>query len=380
MNDRERFLATLRYQPVDRGMICDFGFWPETITTWHEQGLPRHVTYEKYSHEHTDPFFGMDPYSGAGASLNLGLTPDFGWTVLEDRGDHELVRQNDGVTVLRKKTMGSIPEHHGHLLTDRASWEEHYKPRLAIDAPDRYPGDFADWQHKHFSSLPDKPAAVWSGSLYGWLRDWMGVEAISYLVYDDEALFTEMVHTLADLTVHSLNLAFANGARYDAASMWEDMCYNGGPLLTPAIFKRILVPQYRRITDLLHAHGVDIVWIDCDGKIDDLIPLWLSCGVNTMFPIEVGTWGGDPVAMRKQYGRELLLMGGVDKHILAGSHADIEAHVKRLAPLVEQGGYIPMPDHRVPPDVPYRNYLHYLKTARALWGRNHPSLKPLLAD
>ena len=40
MTDRERFLATMHYQPRDRCPICDFGFWPETIDEWHNQGLP----------------------------------------------------------------------------------------------------------------------------------------------------------------------------------------------------------------------------------------------------------------------------------------------------------------------------------------------------
>jgi Uroporphyrinogen decarboxylase (URO-D) len=376
MTQRERFLATMHYQPVDRGMICDFGFWPETIVAWHDQGLPRHVTYDHYNGTHTDRFFGMDNYNGGGPSLHCGLFPAFEEVVLEDRGDHELARQSDGVTVLRKKTMGSIPEHHGHLLIDRASWEQHYKPRLDPSHPDRYPKDWAKWT----SGLvypKEVPQVVWAGSLYGSLRDWMGVEAISYLVYDDEALFEEMVTTMADLIVYSLTLAFAHGAKFDAASMWEDMCYNAGPLLSPSLFKRFLVPHYRRITDVLHANGVDIVYLDCDGKIDDLIPMWLDSGVNTMFPIEVGTWGADPIAMRKKYGRNLRLMGGVDKHLLAGSREPIDAMVHRLLPLVEEGGFIPMPDHRVPPDVPYENYLHYLKTARRVWGRGLPSLRPV---
>jgi hypothetical protein len=40
MTDRERFIATMHYQPRDRAPICDFGFWPETIEEWHKQGLP----------------------------------------------------------------------------------------------------------------------------------------------------------------------------------------------------------------------------------------------------------------------------------------------------------------------------------------------------
>jgi hypothetical protein len=35
MNDRERFLATMHYQPRDRSPIMDFTFWDETIVIWH---------------------------------------------------------------------------------------------------------------------------------------------------------------------------------------------------------------------------------------------------------------------------------------------------------------------------------------------------------
>jgi len=95
-----------------------------------------------------------------------------------------------------------------------------------------------------------------------------------------------------------------------------------------------------------------------------------------MFPVEVGTWGADPVAFRKQYGKDLLMLGGFDKHILAQSKAAIEAEVRRLTPLVEEGGYIGFCDHRVPPDVPLENYVFYLKMVRTLWGKDI-DLKPM---
>jgi uroporphyrinogen decarboxylase len=158
--------------------------------------------------------------------------------------------------------------------------------------------------------------------------------------------------------------------------MWEDMAYRGGPLLSPSHFKKYLSPHYRRITDLLHKYNVDVVWLDCDGKIDDLIPLWLEAGVNCMFPVEIGVWGADPFKYRQKYGRDLLMMGGFDKHILQGSQAGIEAEVYRLLPLVEEGGYIGFCDHRVPPDVSLENYLFYLQTVRRVWGKGL-NLRPM---
>jgi uroporphyrinogen decarboxylase len=188
-------------------------------------------------------------------------------------------------------------------------------------------------------------------------------------VYDDPAWFEEMVVTMADLSVGLLEKIFATGGCFDACSMWEDMCYNAGPLLHPDHFRRYLVPQYRRITELCRRHGCDVVWVDCDGKIDDLLPLWLDAGVNCMFPIEIGTWGADPIIYRQRYGKELLMMGGFDKHILAKTTRDIEAEINRLTPLVEEGGFIPFCDHRVPPNVPFANYRFYAETARRVWGK-----------
>lgn len=72
----------------------------------------------------------------------------------------------------------------------------------------------------------------------------------------------------------------------------------------------------------------------------------------------------DPVELRKQYGKDLLLIGGIDKRALARDEKAIEEEVMRLAPLVEEGGFIYSVDHCVPPDVPLRNYEYYLELVR----------------
>ena len=364
----------MHYKPVDRCPICDFGFWDETIPEWHKQGLPRKVEWKSTAEVYTDQWFGMDSYS-AGGTPDVGLNPQFEWKIIEDLDDHEIIQQGDGVRVLRKKYMGSIPHHVGHLLEDRESWRKYYLPRLDPSNPDRFPTDWDGSVARWKDPNRDIPITAWAGSLFGWLRDWMGLENVVLVPYDDPEWFEEMVTTLADCTIGALTRALETGAQFESGSMWEDMCYSGGPLLGPSQFKQFLVPHYRRITDLLAKHGVDIVWIDCDGKIDALLPLWLDAGVNCMFPIEVGTWGADPVQYRKEYGRDLRMIGGFDKHLLQRSKSGILAEIERFVPLVEEGGFIPLPDHRVPPDVPYDNYLYYLQEARRIWGQG-VNLKP----
>jgi hypothetical protein len=366
MTERQRFNATMHYQPRDRAPVCDFSYWPETIDAWHDQGLPQTVQFAYDGGKGTDAYFGLDRFTSDPVA-NCDLVPAFEHKVLEDRGDHELVRQGDGVIVLRKKKMGSIPMHHAYLLMDRPSWNEHYKPRLDPSNPQRYPKDWDAALRTWTDPNREFPCTLNGGSLFGRLRDWMGLENIALVPYDDPAWFQEMVETLADCIIGTLQRVLATGGTFDSCGMWEDMCFASGPLLSPEHFTHFLVPHYRRITDLLHKHDVDVVWVDCDGKIDALIPLWLDAGVNCMFPIEVGTWKADPVEFRKRFGKQLLMMGGFDKRILMRTPADIEREVIRLTPLVEEGGYIGFCDHRVPPDVPLVNYLFYLDTVRHYW-------------
>jgi uroporphyrinogen decarboxylase len=374
MNDRERFAATMHYQPRDRAPIMDFGFWDETLVLWHDQGLP--VEVDKTNR---DQFFGMDvgiDSPAARTGVGVKLMPTFEERVIEDRGEHEVYQKKDGVLVLRHKFMSSIPKPLKYRLEDRDSWQKHYKPRLDPDHGGRYPEDWE--QHVKLWTDPARefPLFLEGGSFYGWIHNWMGLENLSYVVYDDPAWFEEMVATAADCVITVLGRVLETGARFDGCGMWEDMCYNSGSLLSPKHFKLYLVPHYRRLADLLHKHGVDVIWLDCDGNIDLLLPLWLDAGINCTFPVEVGTWSADPISYRREYGCDLLILGGFDKRILARSKRDIEDEVHGLAPLVEEGGHIGFCDHRVPPNVPLENYRHYLETVRRVWGPN-VNLKPM---
>ena len=154
------------------------------------------------------------------------------------------------------------------------------------------------------------------------------------------------------------------GAKFDFAHFWEDICFKNGPLIMPAVFAAKAGPHYKRITDLVHRHGIDIVSLDCDGCIDALMPIWLENGVNTMFPIEVGTWEASIAPWREKYGREMRGVGGMDKVVFSRDRAAVDAEVERLKPLVELGGYIPCPDHRIAPDAKWELVQYYCERMR----------------
>lgn len=142
-------------------------------------------------------------------------------------------------------------------------------------------------------------------------------------------------------------------------------------MISPAHFAEYMVPCYRKITDLLREHGVDVVIVDCDGNINEIAHLWVEAGVNVMFPLEI-RGGTDPRALRDAMGERVLLLGGVDKTTLIDGPDAIDGELRRIAPLAAEGGYIPHVDHRCPPDVSLANYRHYLRAKRELLGIPEP--------
>lgn len=89
--------------------------------------------------------------------------------------------------------------------------------------------------------------------------------------------------------------------------------------------------------------------------------------------------GADPVAFRREFGRELLLMGGFEKNALKTGAEGIDAEFNRQGPLVDEGGFVPFGDRRVPPVAPYSEHLSDLRRSRCVWGKDS-SLEPVAPD
>lgn len=380
MTHRERALAVLRYQPVDRLPVVHFGYWRETLQKWAAEG---HITAAMArTHGDGNPV-DWEPNALLGWDFNWqcmfypnhNLVPHFESKVirtLEDGTEHVL--NGDGVVICRKAGAGSIPAEISHTLTDRRSWEEQYKFRYAWNAErvtrqgvlvndhvERFDEGGRDFLRKN---QRDYLYGLHCGSLFGHIRNIIGVEGISYIYCDDEALFTELIDTNAELCYRSVKFALETGARFDFAHFWEDICFKNGPLVIPSVFEEKVGPHYQRITDLVHQYGIDIVSLDSDGCIDALVPIWLKHGVNTMFPIEVGTWNASIAPWREQYGKELRGVGGMNKNVFARDRAAVDAEIERLKALVELGGYIPCPDHRLPPGAEWDLVKYYCERMR----------------
>jgi hypothetical protein len=384
VNNRERAMAVLHYQEYDRLPVVHFGFWKDTLAKWASEG---HITEQEAA------LWGDNNPTDASISYKLGF--DFNWSntfapqmrldppieskVLEVLPDGtRKVLDGNGVVILEKDDATGIPTEIDHMFKGREQWEEIYRPRLQY-TEDRVTRaqvntgtellPYLDGGLEYLKrSEWETPYGVSCGSLYGVIRNWLGMVGSVYLLADDEPLMDEIIDTVGELCFLCVQKALESGARFDFGHFWEDICFKSGPLINPAVFRSKVGPHYKRITDLLLEHGIDVVSLDCDGLIDALLPIWLDNGVNTMFPIEVGTWRASIEPWREKYGRQVLGVGGVDKKVFARDYAAIDAEVERLKPLVALGGYIPCIDHRLPPDAEWANVQYYCERMREAFG------------
>ena len=383
MTNREIVKAILNYEHYDRFPIVHFGYWPDTLEKWYKQG---HLTLEESDKDWSDATpidrsigdkLGFDFNWYNTFSPDTGLRPVFEKKVLQTYPDgSRKVINAGGVIELEKEGVSSIPSGIDYLLKDRKSWEEHYLPKLQF-SQDRVYKCQVNIGRKYVPFInegveylknPDREENVglYCGSLFGQIRNWLGVEGLSYLYIDDEKLFDEIIDTVGELSFKIARTALSTGAKFDFGHFWEDICFKNGPLVNPSVFDQKVGPHYKRITDLLKTFGIEIISLDCDGMIDSLIPTWFNNGVNTMFPMEVGTWNASIKPWRQKYGKQLRGVGGMNKTVFAKDYAEIDAEIERLKPLVELGGYIPCPDHRIPPDAKWENVQYYCEKMRAV--------------
>jgi len=360
MDRRERFLRVMLYRSFDRVPDFEFGYWEETIRRWHAEGLPQHLS----SNAEIEEYFGLEGWDCVDyIPVRTGLWPPPPRRKLEDLGDAVVWDDGLGGIYVEKKWSSTPPFYRRYPLRSRDDWErirEFFNP----DTPGRLP---LNWEEVA-RDLNERThlLGIFVGSLYGWLRDMMGVRGISHAFYRDPDWVAEMMDTLVNLWISLIRRAL-RFVKVDFAAWWEDMCYNQGPMLSVRLFEEFMVPRYRRVTQVLREYDVEINVLDCDGRIDALVPGWLRGGINCLMPVEARC--SDPIKLREEHGRELRMMGGVDKFALIGGVEKAEKELERLRPLIEEGGFIPMVDHRVPPEVSLKTYLEYLRVKRRVIGR-----------
>jgi uroporphyrinogen decarboxylase len=362
-------------------------FWPETLEEWVKQGAPKEIVGPTLQEELLGNRFLHDYFQlgrwhrvdleqrisslGYGDNLEVMLlqltpvAPYYEPRIISEE-EHTITFVNGLAQTLKalKDDPNRMPMYLDWPVKDRASWNE-YKKRLDPNTPERWPADWNAFVQK--MNGISEPLALGVGGFYGPLREIIGSERILYMFYDDPGLIEDMMEQILYLETEVIKRVLKD-IKVDLARFWEDMCYKAGPLISPAMVRKFMLPRYKKITDLLHSYGVDVIFLDSDGNLNELVPLWLEVGINFIWPFEVAA-GNDAVAIRKKYGKDLIIGGTIDKRaLIKGKEAIREEVMSKVPFLLETGGYFPSIDHLVPPDVTFENYCYFINLMREVAG------------
>jgi uroporphyrinogen-III decarboxylase len=373
MTERDRFLAVMRFQPVDRVPFTPGHGRRSTREAWYTQGLPADV---KDYHVYIRDLLGIPhppPQQRVNPGASFTMIPEFEEKVLEHRPSQAagapgvLVVQDWKGNVCEIADTFSPSDLRGAPdfvtrswircpVESRADWADMAR-RYNLDDPGRFPEDFKQRCAKLRGR--DYPVGLVFPGPFWQLREWLGFENLCMLLLDDPAFAQEMIDFWQRFVTAMFERIFQDFVP-DYITFNEDMAYKEKPMIGPAMCRQFLLPCWSAWVAQARSAGVPILEIDSDGCTNELIPVWLQAGMNSVSPMEVAA-GNDLPALRRQYGQAIAFRGGVDKRKMAVGGQAIRHEIARLQPVIDSGGYIPGCDHGVPSDVSWPNFLDYCR-------------------
>ncbi len=159
----------------------------------------------------------------------------------------------------------------------------------------------------------------------------------------------------------------------EAAVFSEPISDTHGPLISPRMYKDLVLRSYEPLFEVLRRFGVETIIFMTYANSRLLLPCVLERGFNCLWAYEVNSPAMDYRTLRREFGRDLRLIGGIDLDALRQGREAIRREIlEKVPPLIEQGGYIPVADGRIREDVPFENYLYYRKLLCEVTGRHDP--------
>jgi len=358
MNSRERVTKLVSLEEADRIGLSD-GFWEDTISCWHEEGLPANLSPADY--------FGFD-FDAIYLDASLRL-PE---RLLEETSEYTIRRDKHGFTAKQWKGRGGALGYLEHVVKTRDDWER-LRHRLSVD----FGGTSRIHHISYFTPFVEYP--TWEAMaikfqdirqrkrfvllcVYGPFEATWRKHGFTETLLDialEPSLIADMAEAHVDLIIETLQVAKGYDIKPDGLFLVEDLGQKTGLLFSPQAYDRLLFPQHRRLGRYLRSQGI-FYFMHSDGDIRALIPRIIAAGVQVLQPLEAKA-GLDVRQLKCQYGRDLAFMGNIDARVISRSRAEIEEEVRsKLEVAKVGGGYIYHSDHSVPPSVSFANYTYLM--------------------
>jgi len=401
---RQQYLKTLLFDSPDRIPFAPGDPRETTLVRWHQEGLPEEVGLPWYDtllpgnprdsmlarncqqglpekvevnwYDYLCELLGLEK-AQTQASVDLGVSfqmiPKFEEKILEHKNGHYLVRDWMGAiteisdeydyTYIRQAKDFVTRRWWQAPVTNRDEWEE-MKTRYDPHDYRRFPRDF----EQRCSKLQERDyvAGLNISGLFWQLREWVGFEVLCVLMIEQPDWVHEMIQFWTEFVAQTLT-PILQRVELDWVGFSEDMAYKNHSMISPQMCREFLLPCWQRWATQIKTSGCPVVWIDSDGYVDELIPLWIEAGMNAELPNEVAA-GCDVVRFREQYGQKMGYVGGIDKQAIAAGGDVMHEEVTYRCSILAEGGYIPGCDHGIPPDVSWPNFVEYSRLLAQLTG------------
>lgn len=201
------------------------------------------------------------------------------------------------------------------------------------------------------------------------VHDGRSFTRLMYQLVDQPDFVREFMHIQGKFAAE-LAERILKEVEFDAIIFSEPIGDNNGALISPAMYKDFVLPSYEPLLNLAQKYNVKTIIFRTYGNMKVLIPNLLKWGINCLWACEVEQKVMNYPTLRREFGKDLRLIGGIDLDALREGKDKIKQAIDDIAPLVGDGGFIPLADGRVRADVPFENYVYYRELLRQITQRN----------
>jgi hypothetical protein len=313
MTSRERFLATMAYEPADRAPLWEEGIRDDVRERWAAEGL------------------------SADATLGSHFTYD---------------RREEVGFDLMPRPEPSREGPYGELLRRLPELYQPGEHRL----PDDWRGREAEWADRDYVL----GLRVWRGFVQPLeIGNFRTLEPAFLALHDEPDAVSDLMAAIADCALAMCDRSLG-AFTPDYAVFDEPIAGAYGSTVSPSMFRRFCLPHYARIVQALKERGVRWFLVRTYGNPLDLLPVWMEAGINMLWCVEGASSGVDYVDLRRAWGRDLRLVSGVGQNLIAeGGSGVLDEFDRVVTPLVADGGYIPLADGRIRSTVSWPAYRGY---------------------
>ncbi len=344
----ERISNILNRKPVDRIGLYEH-FWGDTLKVWQNEGK---IQEGESLGEH----FGHDMVASWCFSNVADL--DFEPIIIEEDEETVLKKDGNGAFLRQHKLHNSTPEHVDFTVKDRATWNEYIVPKLK---PETRRINFDEYINAKKQASDNNRFFVWGGvNVFESIHPVCGHENMLMGMALDPDWVKEMADTYADMFINMFEELVAKAGKPDGVWFYEDMGFKQRPFMSPDMYRELIMPAHKKTIDYAHSLGLPVIMHSC-GFIEPLLPGMIEAGIDCLQVLEVKA-GMDPIRVKKQFGDDIVIFGGMDARNLVANDIDaIRKELQEKIPILKENyGYILHSDHSIPTNTKYDTYRYFV--------------------